>query len=98
MNYHDEQRGNRTMTTIHLELEDELTDLLQQLKEPVENAVRELIVMELYRRGRISSGKAATLLGMPRTEFIRFASQLGIPYLDMTPAEWTDEFQKSLSL
>ncbi len=40
---------------------------------------------------RISSGKAAELLGMERIAFIRYASRLGLPYFDMTESEWEAE-------
>jgi len=50
-----------------------------------------MILLELYRRGAISSGKAAELLGMPRLDFIRYASHLGIPFIDMTADEWEAE-------
>ncbi len=50
-----------------------------------------MIVLELYRRGAISSGKAGELLEMPRLDFIRHASDLGIPAIDMTTEEWEHE-------
>ena len=31
------------------------------------------------------------LLGMPRLDFIKHASKLGIPYIDMTSDEWERE-------
>jgi len=43
-----------------------------------------MIVLELYRRGLISSGKAAALLGLARLDFIQRASDLGIPYFRFT--------------
>jgi hypothetical protein len=43
--------------------------------------LRELAVLELYRRRAISSGRAAELLDLRRGEFVRYASRLGIPYL-----------------
>ena len=43
-----------------------------------------MIVLELYRRSLISSGKAATLLGVPRLDFIQRAGELGIPYFSFT--------------
>lgn len=57
-----------------------------------------MIVLELYRRGTISSGKAAELLGMQRIDFIKHASRLGIPYIDMTEDEWAAEKAASESL
>jgi predicted HTH domain antitoxin len=50
-----------------------------------------MIVLELYRRRTISSGKAAELLGMGRADFIAYASRLGIPFFDMTDQEWEAE-------
>jgi predicted HTH domain antitoxin len=79
------------MSTVTLELEDDLVLLLNQTNQPLPQAVRELIVLEMYRRGAISSGRAAELLAMPRWEFVRYASHLGIPYFDMTEAEWEAE-------
>ena len=57
-----------------------------------------MIVLELYRRGAISSGKAAELLSMKRIDFIKHASRLGIPYIDMTEDEWAAEKAASESL
>jgi predicted HTH domain antitoxin len=65
--------------------------LLHGLNQPVQQTVREFIVLELYRRGSISSGKAAQLLGMSRWQFIHRASDLGIPYFEMSEDEWTAE-------
>jgi predicted HTH domain antitoxin len=61
----------------------------------VERAARELIVLELYRRGTISSDKAAQLLGMSRLEFMQYASRLGIPYFTMTEDEGKAERAQS---
>jgi predicted HTH domain antitoxin len=49
--------------------------------------------LELYRRRVISSGRAAELLAMPREEFIRYASRLGIPYIDLDEVELTRELE-----
>jgi predicted HTH domain antitoxin len=83
------------MASIHLELGDELAGLLAKLGQPVEQTAREMIVMEMYRRSLISSGKAATLLGIPRLEFIQRASELGIPYFRFTEDEWQAEVAES---
>jgi predicted HTH domain antitoxin len=79
------------MSTTKIDLDEDLAALLQQTNQTVENAAREMIVLELYRRGTISSGKAAELLGMPRLGFIQHASRLGIPAIDMTSDEWEAE-------
>ena len=79
------------MNPISLILEDDVAALLQTANRPVQNTAREFIILELYRRGTISSGKAAELLKMSRWEFVRYASRLGIAFFDMTEDEWQTE-------
>jgi len=79
------------VSTVKIDFDEGLAALLHQTDRPIQESAREMIVLELYRRGTISSGKAAELLGMPRLEFIRHASRLGIPHIDMTPDEWEAE-------
>lgn len=77
--------------TITIDLDEGLAALLHQTNQNVELAASEMIVLELYRRGAISSGKAGELLSMPRLDFIRHASNLGIPAIEMTADEWENE-------
>lgn len=81
------------MTTIQLDLHEDLVTHLRELDRPVERAALELIVLELYRRGTISSGKAAEVLGIDRFDFIRQASALGIPFFKYTEEEWQEEMR-----
>ena len=74
-----------------LELPQDLAALLQGFNQPLEQSARELIVLELYRRGTISSGKAADYLDMARFEFVHYAARLGIAFFDMTEDEWKSE-------
>jgi predicted HTH domain antitoxin len=83
------------MSTLTLELEDEILQLLKQLDQSPEVAAREVIVMDLYRRAIISGGRASELLAMPRLEFIQRASQLGIPYFQFTEDDWKNEVTES---
>lgn len=72
------------MSTVSIELDDGLVALLREANEnhSVPAAVRELTVMGLYRRGAISGGKAAELLGLSRLDFIHRAAAVGIPYFN----------------
>jgi predicted HTH domain antitoxin len=74
-----------------VELDDELAALLEQIQQPLEKATREAAVLELYRRGIVSSGKAADLLGMQRFDFVRYADKLGIPFFRMSKEDWEAE-------
>jgi len=86
------------MNTISIALEEDLAVLLQGLNQPVQQAVCEFIVLELYRRGTISSGRAAQLLDMPRWEFVRHASRLGIAFFDLTEDKWVAERMQAETL
>jgi len=61
------------MSSVMIEIDETLAALLRQTNQPVQEAGREMIVLELYRRGTISSGRAAELLGMDRIDFIQHA-------------------------
>jgi len=79
------------MSKVQINVGRELAATLQTLNQPTDEAAEQLIVLELYRRRTISSGRAAELLRMSRWDFIQFASRLGIPYFDMTEDEWAAE-------
>ncbi|MGO9255620.1 MAG: UPF0175 family protein [Bryobacteraceae bacterium] len=58
-----------------LALGEDLSGFLATLGQPIEQTAREMIVVELYRRSLVSSGRAAELLGIPRLEFIQRTSE-----------------------
>jgi predicted HTH domain antitoxin len=83
-------------TTITVQLERELWELFRPFYQRPDEAVKEVAVLELYRRREISSGKAAELLGMERFEFIRYAGRLGIPFFDLDETELAEEVQRAV--
>ncbi len=77
----------------------ELISVLRPLTDqPLEGYAEELMVLELYRRRQISSGKAAELLGMDRIAFIQYASRLGVAFFDMSEQELAAEIENQTSL
>ena len=56
-------------------------------RQAASTALLQAYVISLYRQDRISTGKAARLLGMHRLSFIRLLAEEGIAYLDYTPEE-----------
>ncbi|MCB0206224.1 MAG: UPF0175 family protein [Anaerolineae bacterium] len=54
-------------------------------------ALLRAFVLSLYRRDRISSGKAARFLGVDRLAFIRMLAEEDIPFLDYTDDELDNE-------
>ena len=79
------------MPPVTVTLDTDLATLLQKRDQPIQKTAREMIILELYRQGSISSGKAAQLLDMSRWEFIQHASQLGIAFFDLNAEEWQRE-------
>jgi len=79
------------MGTPNLAVDDDLMAVLGALDQPVEQTARNLMVVELFRCGAISGGKAAEPLGLNRLAFIRYAADLGIPCFDLTVEEWEAE-------
>ena len=90
--------NRNVMGVVQVELDQDLVDLLEELHRPVKQAARELIVLELYRQGEISSGKAAELLGLGRGQFIQQASERGIPYFQLDGDELQRELDASKKL
>lgn len=56
-------------------------------RQEASDALLRSYVLTLYRHDKISSGKAAQLLGVHKMSFIRMLSEEGIPYLDFTKDE-----------
>lgn len=79
------------MAGVTVELDEELVAVLRGHDRPVEDAARELMVMELYRRHELSRGKAAEVLGMSLADFLDLAGKLGVPYFNWTEDEWEAE-------
>lgn len=86
------------MGDVQIEIDQDLVAVLEELHRPVKEAARELIVLELYRQGELSSGRAAQLLGMAREDFIRHASAQGIPYFQLHGEELRRELDASKKL
>jgi predicted HTH domain antitoxin len=84
------------MSSVTIEIPESIANLAKDL--PIEKVTREAIVLELYRRADISSGKAAELLGMGRIEFIKASGDLGIPFIRMSPEELEAEIAVAKTL
>ena len=83
------------MGPVHVELGQDLIAVLEEPRRPVKEAARELIVLELYRQGELSSGKAAQLPGLEREDFIRQASAQGISYFQLRGEDLRRELDAS---
>jgi len=59
--------------------------------EDIQERVNEWLAFTLFTDGKVSSGKAASLLGISRVEFLSLLRQHGIAYIDYTAEEIAEE-------
>ncbi len=67
-------------------------------QDEIQRRVAEWIVLSLFTEDRISSGKAAQLLGISRVEFLALLRAQRIAYIDYTRAELEEELAAAESL
>ena len=58
----------------------------------IQSRVVEWLAFSLFSEGRISSGKAASLLNISRVEFLALLRARGVAYVNYTPEELAEEF------
>ena len=78
-----------------IQIDDELLAALPGGQPDAGAQLRELAVLELYRRRVLTSGRAAELLDLAREEFVRHASRVGIPYFELDEIELERELAAS---
>ncbi|MFM9105746.1 MAG: UPF0175 family protein [Chloroflexota bacterium] len=82
------------MSITNVPLDSEIVELLEADGDSLEQRLREITVLDLYRRAVISTGKGARLLGMDYLAFARFAGENGIPHFRYSPEELDEEVRK----
>jgi len=66
---------------------DSLPDALQETPAEFEREARMAMAVKLFERKRISSGIAARLAGVERTEFLLELHRYGVPMIDLDESE-----------
>ena len=72
---------------------DELRRFLDDGDQTADAALTYYAVLGLYQAGRISGGKAAELLGLPKWDFLAQAAAAGVPYFRYAPGELARELE-----
>ena len=80
------------MGTFTLEIPESLREL-GYTDEEMRREVPVLLVLKRFREGAIASGKAASLLGLSRRDFLDLLTREGIPLYDPTDQELADEWK-----
>ena len=79
-------------TNINIHLSNNLLKLGLSQGE-IERRVSEWLVFSLFSEGKISSGKAGSLLGLTRLEFIELLKTRGIAFINYSDEELKEEFE-----
>lgn len=75
------------MHTITLTIPDEALQALQTTPENLSQEMLLVVAVKLYELGRLSSGAAASLAGIPRTVFLGKLADYGVDTFRLTEAE-----------
>lgn len=81
----------RGMFDIKLSLPDEALVALKRTPDQMAEEIRLAAAMKLYELGRLSSGAAAALAGIPRTVFLTKLADYGIPTFKMSAEEIAED-------
>lgn len=79
------------MMTVSVDLPRDLLGVLDVTEVHVAGQLQRLIALELYREGRISAGKGAEMLGIPKRTFIQLLAQHGLSYFTELPGELKEQ-------
>jgi predicted HTH domain antitoxin len=71
-----------TMLKVEIELPQNLLAALDIPESELGRQAREWVLLELFQEGKISSGKAAEMLGLSKAQFLDLLNQRNLPYLD----------------
>ncbi len=76
-------------------LPDTLPDLLQVTKLQFELEIKMALAAQLFRMKRISSGIAANIVGIPRTQFLLELHKYGVPAIDLSEEELLSDMKNA---
>lgn len=78
---------------VAVEWPDDILGVLDVTEHELGQRMKELVVMQLVREGRISRAKAAELLGVDRWTLLKLLAKYDIPYFDMSVDELKSELE-----
>ena len=81
------------MAMVNLEIPEKLITFAMPSREEEQLERNAMILYPYIRRGIISHGKAAEILGIFKMDLITLYGNLGLPYIEMTDKELDEELE-----
>lgn len=82
------------MTMIAVDLPEEVQQALNRTQGEIGRDVKLYAALMLYQLGKLSSGMAAQMAGIPRVEFLQLCGEYGISVFQYTPEELEAELNR----
>lgn len=79
--------------TLTVRVPEEIPHMLNRTPEELERDLRLYAALMFFKLGKLSSGAAAELAGVPRVLFLDLCAEYGIPVSPITPAELRREIE-----
>ena len=83
------------MKTITIQVPDGILDSLKEDPEELANDLKIYAAIEMYREGKLSTGKAAEFLGIPRIAFFKLLGKHKVPLYDVNEKELEKDIENA---
>lgn len=83
------------MEKIILEIPEEILISLKETPTELSRDIRMLAAVKLYEMGKLSSGRAAQLAGIPRVSFLQSLSRYGVSMFEFTQEELKQDYENA---
>ena len=80
---------------VQIELPEEVLIALKETPEELAKEIKILAAVKFYQMGKLSSGRAAELAGIPRVSFLQSLSRYKVPIFELTPAELKEDLKNA---